>query len=77
MRVECDKCGRWFDDEFRSWNCPHRRINPGLSVDLDPPEDPRQQWTPLYSWRDGAFALLVAVVILAAVAVFVLAWQRT
>ena len=76
MRVECEKCGRWFDDEFRSWNCPHRRINPGMSVDLEPPEDPRSQWTTLYSWGDYVRAILFGVGVLGVIVCAVILFLR-
>lgn len=27
MVVICEKCKRYFDDKFRSWVCPHKKLS--------------------------------------------------
>lgn len=65
--VECEKCGRVFNDLYRSWNCPHRSIDPGMSVDLEPPAptSPRSSIT---------IAVLIAVLSVAVVLGAWIAW---
>lgn len=62
--VQCKKCGRVFNDEDRSWNCPHKRLNPGMSIDLEPPAPPSPR---------ASITIAVLIVVLS-VAVALAAW---
>ena len=71
--VQCDKCGRTFNDYDRSWNCPHKRLFAGLSVAPDDVRPGRKS----RAWvRALAYASILFVIGLA-VALFLIVLRRS